>query len=400
MQLRHLSLTNFRNFARLETDLSAGPTLIVGANAQGKTSLLEAIAYLATAASVHANSDRQLINFLALNEPTPFARLTAEVARGDRLQRIEIRLIANRSSEDARLQKEVLLNGVRRRTADLSAGLNAVLFQPHDLVVIEGAPSERRRYLDNAISQADSEYAASHHEYTRIVTQRNALLRQLQETRRGDEQLDFWDEQLADLGATLMRARSLALAELERLAAPLFSTLTRSREALSLAYVSSLAGLPPEAGGQLDLPIAPNVPAARSRTAFRDALLDAMHRQRPEEIARGMTLFGPHRDELRITSNGLDLRTYGSRGQNRTAMLALKLAEAAWLQQHTGESPVLLLDEVLAELDPQRREDLLAQAFAADQALLTSADLSMFSPAFQRRAAIWSIEGGRLQPAS
>ena len=399
MQLRHLSLTNFRNFARLETDLSAGPTLIVGANAQGKTSLLEAIAYLATATSVHTNSDRQLINFLALNEPAPFARLSAEVDRGDRLQRIEIRLIANSSGEESRLQKEVLLNGVRRRTADLSAGLNAVLFQPHDLVVIEGAPSERRRYLDNAISQADSEYAASHHEYTRVVTQRNALLRQMQETRRGDEQLDFWDEQLADLGATLMRARTLALAEIERLAAPLFSTLTRSREALSLEYVPSLAGPPPE-GGQLDLPLAPHAPAARSRSAFRDALLDAMRRQRPEEIARGMTLFGPHRDELRVTSNGLDLRTYGSRGQNRTAMLALKLAEAAWLRQHTGETPVLLLDEVLAELDPQRREDLLTQAFAADQALLTSADLSMFSPTFQHRAAIWSIEGGRLRPAS
>jgi DNA replication and repair protein RecF len=400
MQLRHLSLTNFRNFARLETDLSSGPTLIVGANAQGKTSLLEAIGYLATANSVHASSDRQLINFLTLQDPAPFSRLLAEVQRGDRLHRIEIRLIASGSGEEGRLQKEVLLNGIRRRTADLSSGLNAVLFQPHDLVIIEGAPAERRRYLDNAISQADAEYATSHHEYARVVTQRNALLRQLQESRRGDEQLDFWDEQLAELGSQLMRARALALAELERLAAPLFSVLTRSQEALSLEYVPSLTGLQPE-GGQLDLPLArAPLPSARSRSALRESLVQAAGRLRPEEIARGMTLFGPHRDELRITSNGLDLRTYGSRGQNRTAMLALKLAEAAWLRQHTGETPVLLLDEVLAELDTRRREDLLTRVFEADQALLTSADLSMFPPAFQHRAAIWMIEGGRLQAAS
>ena len=400
MQLRHLSLTNFRNFARLEADLSSGPTLIVGANAQGKTSLLEAIGYLATANSVHASSDRQLINFLTLQDPAPFSRLSAEVQRGDRLHRIEIRLIASGGGEEGRLQKEVLLNGIRRRTADLSSGLNAVLFQPHDLVIVEGAPAERRRYLDNAISQADAEYTASHHEYARVVTQRNALLRQLQESRRGYEQLDFWDEQLAELGSQLMRARALSLAEIERLAAPLFSALTRSQEALGLEYVPSLTGLPPESG-QLGLPLTPApMPSALSRSALHDLLLEGASRLRPEEVARGMTLFGPHRDELRITSNGLDLRTYGSRGQNRTAMLALKLAEAAWLKQHTGETPVLLLDEVLAELDTRRREDLLTRVFEADQALLTSADLSMFPAAFQRRAAIWSIEGGRLQATS
>jgi DNA replication and repair protein RecF len=400
MQLRHLSLTNFRNFVRLETDLAAGPTLIVGANAQGKTSLLEAIGFLATASSVHASSDRQLINFLALRQSAPFSRLTAEVQRADRLQRIEIRLVANGSGEDARLQKEILLNGVRRRTSDLGEGLNAVLFQPHDLVVVEGSPAERRRYLDSAIAQADAEYAASHHEYARIVTQRNALLRQLQERRNHEEQLDFWDEQLADLGSLLMRSRSLALAEIERLAAPLFSGLTRSQESLGLDYLPSLSSLPPE-DGQLGLPLEPAHPAgALSRPALREALLDAVRRLRPEEITRGMTLLGPHRDELRITSNGLDLRTYGSRGQNRTAMLALKLAEAAWLRQRTGESPILLLDEVLAELDTLRREDLLARVFEADQALLTGADLSMFPEGFQHRAAVWTIEAGRLQAAS
>jgi DNA replication and repair protein RecF len=402
MQLRHLSLTSFRNFARLETDLSAGPTLVVGANAQGKTSLLEAIAYLTTASSIHAASDWQLINFLTLQEATPFARIAAEVHRGDRLQRIEIRIVAAKSEagEEGRLQKEVLLNGIRRRVSELSGGLNAVVFQPHDLVVVEGAPSERRRYLDLAISQADTGYASGHHEYARVVAQRNALLRQLQEDRRGLDQLEFWDDQLAELGSVLMRARALAVVELERLASPLFSELTRNEETLGLEYLPS-AWMSPAPSGQLGLPMTPRLePSAVSRQAIRAALLEAVQRQRMEEIARGVTLIGPHRDELRMTSNGLDLRMYGSRGQNRTAMLALKLAEAAWLLQRTGERPVLLLDEVLAELDTQRREDLLARVFDSEQALLTSADLGMFPQAFQRRAAILSIHGGRLLPAS
>ena len=209
MLLRHLSLTNFRNFTRLDTDLPPGPILVVGANAQGKSSLLEAIAFLSSASSVRTNSDRQLVNFLAAAKPSSFARLTAEVQRGGLLQRVEIRLIVEeaREGDEGRLRKEVLINGVKRRAADLFAGVNVVMFQPHDLVVVEGPPAERRRYLDHALMQAGAGYGETLHEYNRVVTQRNALLRSLQDSGTGNGQLDFWDEQLADLGATLLRAR-------------------------------------------------------------------------------------------------------------------------------------------------------------------------------------------------
>jgi DNA replication and repair protein RecF len=163
MQLTHLSLTNFRNFVRLETDVAPGPTLLFGDNAQGKTSLLEAIYYLTAASSPHTTSDRQLINFLALREPAPFARIVAEIQRGDRLGRIEIRLTveAEASSPDGRLKKEILINGVKRRISDLAGAFNAVLFLPQDLKVVEGSPSDRRRHLDATLSQADPVYTDS-----------------------------------------------------------------------------------------------------------------------------------------------------------------------------------------------------------------------------------------------
>src|SRR3990170_36938 len=271
MQLVHLSLTNFRNFIRLEMDFPPGPTLVVGPNAQGKTSLLEAIDYLVAAESPRAGSDRELINFLVAREPEAFARIVAEFRRsdraahrashpggdpaGDRPQRIEVRLVAEapRPEGEARLQKEILLNGVRRRAADLAGQLNAVLFLPDDLRVIEGPPAERRRLLDQTLAQADPVYAGALAEYGRLLTQRNALLRQAQERLFDARQLDPWDAQLVDFAVQLIRGRAVALTELERLAGPIHETLTPGREQLRLAYLPSRLGRSEE--GQLRLPI-------------------------------------------------------------------------------------------------------------------------------------------------
>ncbi len=402
MQLVHLSLTNFRNFVRLETEIPSGPTLLVGANAQGKTSLLESIYYLAGASSPHATHDRQLINFLALRQDRPFARLSAEVRRGDRLQRIEVRIILDPAvaGGDQRLHKEILINGVKRRVADLAAGINAVLFLPQDLRVIEGSPGDRRRYLDAILSQAEIAYAEALSEYAKVLSQRNALLKQLQDRNGNDGQMEFWDEQLAEFGATLIRSRALALIEIERLAASIHHELSRGRETLRLDYLPAFdpAGHPQ---AQLGLPLhAPVDRTGIARTVIRDGLLQALQACRREEIARGVTTLGPHRDDVRFASNGIDLRHYGSRGQNRTAMLSAKLAETEWLCSRTGEWPVLLLDEVLAELDAERRTDLLGRVAAAPQALLTAADAEMFSPAFRQRANIWKIDAGQLLPAA
>jgi len=411
MQLVHLSLTNFRNFIRLEMEFPPGPTLVVGPNAQGKTSLLEAIDYLVDAESPRAGNDRELINFLVARQPDAFARVVAEIRRGDRashpvgerLQRIEIRLVAESSGSrgesnpvrggEGRLQKEILLNGVRRRALDLAGSLNAVLFLPDDLRIIEGPPSERRRLLDRTLSQADAAYARALAEYGRVLTQRNALLRQGQDRPFDARQLDPWDVQLVDLGAQLSRGRAMALAELERLAIPIHEALTRGGEQLRLAYLPSRLGRSSE--GQLRLPLESAVdwstlPAAAIADELRRVLAEA----RGDEIERGMTLVGPHRDDIRFLADGVDLRPYGSRGQNRTAMISVRLAEAEWIHQRTAEWPVLLLDETLAELDEARRRDVLERIALAPQAVLTAADLNLFPASFCRSAVVWELRGG------
>jgi DNA replication and repair protein RecF len=400
MLLQHLSLTNVRNFIRLETEVPPGTTLIVGANAQGKTSLLEAVYYLARASSPHAQSDRQLINFLALREAAPFARFVAEYRRADRPQRVEIRLVLDpgNSNGEPRLHREVLLNGVRRHVSDLAAGLHAVHFLPQDLRVLEGPPSERRQHLDSSLAQADSAYAEALTEYGKVLAQRNALLKQLGEQGNHAAQLSFWDEELAEHGAILIRSRALALAEQDRLAAPIHRELTRGRETLRLEYLPNYDPLPPETQLGLPLQAAPDRTVI-SRQAIRDGLLHALEEQRLEDLARGSTSLGPHRDDFRFTANGIDLRAYGSRGQNRTAMLSLKLAEVEWLHQRTSEWPVLLLDEVLAELDRERRQDLLQRVTTLPQALVTTSDVEMFDEGFRRSATVWQVSAGGLHAA-
>jgi DNA replication and repair protein RecF len=384
MRLVHLALTNFRNFTSLQTEIPAGSTLLVGANAQGKTSFLEAIYYLVGAWSPHTANDRQLIQ---LGAQPSIARLVAEVEREGRTERIEIRLILESAANgEGRLRKEVLLNGVKKRATDLHGRFNAVLFLPQDVELVEGPPSGRRQQLDATLSQADPGYAGELLEYGKVLTQRNALLKQLQERRGSSSQLSFWDQKLADSGGSLMSRRASALAELNRLAGPIHAALTAGVETLALEYQPSFD------------PQSADLEDPWQTEALQRGLAAELERLRPEDLGRGMTLTGPQRDDLTLTANGLDLREYGSRGQNRTAMLSLKLAEAEWLAQRTGERPVLLLDEVLAELDPQRRADLLERLATAPQALLSAADAEMFTGEFLARSTVWKVRSGSLSP--
>lgn len=399
MQINRLSLTNFRNFARLEVEFPPGPTLLVGANAQGKTSLLEAVYYLTGAGTSHASTDRQLINFLVLGEPRPFARLVGEVNARDRLHRLEIRLILENNGGD-RLGKEILINGLKKRQSDLASHFNAVLFLPQDLEIIEGSPSLRRRFMDLTISQADPLYSSALREYGKVLSQRNALLKAVFERSGSSDQLSFWDEKLCILGGEIIRGRILALSEMERLAGPIHDRLTRAKETLRLEYIPSYDPMPhPE--DQIGLGLETTIDRTGfSPQAISEGMLLALQENRTEEVQRGMTLIGPHRDDFRFLANGLDLRLYGSRGQIRTAMLSAKLAEVDWIESKVGEPPVVLLDEVLAELDVTRRSDLLERLKRTHQTILTATDLSMFEADFVAEATQWAIHGGRLTPAS
>lgn len=397
MILRHLTLQNFRNYIRFSNDLPAGPLLVVGGNAQGKTSLLEAVYYLATASTPHATSDRQLINFAAPREPVAVARLVGDVVTPAQVRRIEIRLIEEPSGPiDTRFRKEILIDGIKRRAVDLAGQFNAVMFLPQDMRVLEGSPGDRRRYLDDALGQVDPAYAHALSEYGKILAQRNALLKQLNEG-GSPGQLDFWDEQLAEFGARVIARRALAIAELERFAVPVHRSLTRGAETLRLSYRPAYD---PVTAPEGQLALALDVAVDRTGIAVAEVqsgMLVRLRELRGEEIGRGQTTVGPHRDELRFLSNGLDLATYGSRGQGRTAVLSLKLAEMEWMKAMTGEWPVLLLDEALAELDHERRADLLARIGGADQSLLATTDLDLFSDEFKRGATVWRIVSGTVE---
>ena len=399
MYLKRLSLTNFRNFSRLDLDLPREIFLLVGENAQGKTTLLEAVYFLSTFTSFHASSDRQLLTLTLPETGTTVGRIVGEFELKNSSHRIEVRLIRepNGGNGNTRFRKEVLLDGVKRKMSEVVGVFNAVIFLPQMARIIEEGPSERRRYLDLLISQVSPQYVQHLSDYGQTLSQRNALLKLLAERGGDPEQLAVWDGMLARHGAFLMRERIRAIREMEEEAKRVHYDLTHGKEVLRLDYQPAYEPLSlPE--GQMML----NVSAVADRSGLsleeiESGMLSALRKVQREEIARGVTTLGPHRDELRFLSNQIDLGDYGSRGQGRTALLAMKLAEVNWLHQRTGEWPVLLLDEIMSELDPQRRADLLAALAECDQAMLTSTDLSMFEPDFVEHHPVWQVANGMVK---
>ena len=399
MRLTQLSLTNFRNFTRLDIDIPVGTVMLVGNNAQGKTSLLEAIYFLATLTSFHASTDRQLINFIEARQDLAVGRIVADFCRGEENHRIEVRIIQEPNTQNGikHLRKEVLLDGVKRKASEVIGQFNAVLFLPQMMGVIEGSPEERRRYLNLALAQVIPHYQAALAEYNKALLQRNALLKQLFERKGDASQLDYWDDEIATFGAQLIHARIRAVKELERLAARTHHELTHAHEVLRLSYQPAYDPLP-QTPGQFALPLEAAIDRCGfSQEQIRKGFLESLQKLRYEEISRGITTIGPHRDELRFLANGVDLGTYGSRGQVRSAILALKIAEVAWMNAKSGHWPVLLLDEVLAELDTERRFDLLARLDQSEQVLLSTTDLDLFDPEYVKKAVVWQVSGGRVE---
>ena len=398
MYLTHLSLTNFRNFTRLDIRVPRRAVLLQGANAQGKTSVLEAVYFLATFASFQTHADRQLVNFLAARETRAFAKIVAEYQRGMTSHRLDVRLILEPVGVNGqRLRKEIRMDGVKRQLNEVIGHFNAVLFIPQMTMIIEGGPEERRRYLNLTLAQTFPGYAAALGDYARALDQRNALLKLLADRGGDPGQLDIWDETLASHGARLVHWRITAIQELEREAARTHHRLTHGSEVLRLVYLPAFEPASrPE--GQFSLPM--DIAVDRSGLGLEDirqGFVAQLKRLRTEEITRGVTTIGPHRDDMRFLANGMDLGDFGSRGQIRTALLAIKLAEVAWMKGHTDQHPVILLDEVMAELDLQRRQDLLAAVEESEQCLLTTTDLKLFSPDFVEKSVRWEVAAGKIK---
>ena len=397
MHLVHLSLANFRNYARLELDLPPGVGLLVGENGQGKSNLLEAIYYLATTRSYRAGSDRELINWLAGNEPLPHARLVAKVSRRGGDVQIELTLLGQPekpgqeeqpSDEEtlavqlalfqpptASLQKRIKVNGLPKRALDAIGQVNVVMFGPQDLDLVSGAPALRRRYLDATLCQTNHRYVRTLQKYNRIVTQRNHLLRRIGEGQALPDELAYWDNELVTLGSYIIAERRGALTLLDGMAREINSQLTAGRERLRIVYRSTI----------------------EANSDVADVFRETLAHKRQRDIQAGMSLLGPHRDDLSFLVDGVDMRVYGSRGQQRTVALSLKFAEARYMCGVVGEEPILLLDDIMSELDSNRRRWVLQAIEGGGQVMITTTETEHYTAEFLARATVLSVHGGIIE---
>ncbi len=402
MHIRRLNLRHFRTYEHLELDLPAKPVLLLGANAQGKTSLLEAIAYLALGRSPLTHRDHHLIRWDAVESAMPFAHLQAQVAHPQREERLEIALEWRRLSNGRRrMHKQIKIDQRSVRLADLAGHLNVVCFLPEDLTLVTGSPSERRGYLDNLLSQVYSTYVEVHSAYRNAVSRRNALLRHMRERGSDPLQLVPLEEKLVRMGVTVSMYRRRVIRELTAHVNRLHQEMTGDSAWLQLAYQPKFEALQPP---DIDLETGELPPLEDESSLDVESLYEAyrasFEQHRQEELERGVTTVGPHRDEFRFVSNGRDVGTFGSRGQQRTAVLALHLAELRWLQNATGETPVLLMDEVLAELDRNRRGYLLDLLKHVEQTILTTTDAELFPSRFRDQAAIYRVAASAVNTIS
>jgi DNA replication and repair protein RecF len=402
MWLKRLALTHFRSYSRLGLELPPGVVVLHGANGQGKTNLLEAVYVLATTKSPRAGGDRELVSWQALSEPTAFARVAASIGRADVEVHVDLLLRVEGDGEVTNgtgptISKQIRVGGLPRRAVEYVGTVNAVLFSPEDVALVGGPPAGRRRYLDITVSQVNPRYLRALQRYNKVLMQRNHLLRQVRDRRQPVALLEPWDAELATSGAYLVAERERLVAALNARLPELYRSLSGGRGRLEVAYRSTLATVHLAAAGPVGgAETAPTLPSTALQERFQACLLAGRER----EVAQGVSLVGPHRDDLDFLVDGVPQGIYGSRGQQRLGVLALKLAEVGFMRAETGEPPLLLLDDVLSELDPARQRFVLQTIGDDGQTLLTTTDLGGFEPAFLARAHVYRVEDGAVHAAS
>ncbi|MCU0526091.1 MAG: DNA replication/repair protein RecF [Elainella sp. Prado103] len=386
MYLKTLHLKQFRNYSDQQVEFSAPKTILVGENAQGKSNLLEAVELLATLRSHRALRDRELVL-----DGEPIGQVAAVLERHGSPVDLTLTLRSNG-------RRTVGLNGeTLRRQLDFLGVMNAVQFSSLDLELVRGSPGERRNWLDTLLTQLEPVYAYILQQYNTVLRQRNAFLKQ-----RGDRvltpvdpsseksgtvlpspdptQLAIWDAQLAAIGSRVIRRRARVIERLAPLAQVWHQSISNSQEVLEVRY-------------------APNVAIDNDDpTVIQAAFLDKLQRRSVAEQHQGTTLVGPHRDEVELLINQTPARQYGSQGQQRTLVLALKLAELKLIETVIGEPPLLLLDDVLAELDLNRQNKLLETIQDHFQTLITTTHLGSFDAQWLKSSQILTVKAGQIQP--
>lgn len=386
--LSHLSLTNFRNLIKLELDFPQGVLVFSGPNAQGKTSLLEAVYLLSIARSFRAENEREVLNFQAAAQGEQGLVSGTVEKKGQRVQVIvgydPVRpgSGAEDGDEDPRqralsVRKQIRVSRLRRTATELVGTVNSVLFSADDIELVMGPPSGRRRFLDVLISQADPLYIKGLQRYQKVVQQRNQLLRLINDGRAQSEELDFWDDELVREGAWITWRRWEVMRDLTHECAGHHAQLATPGESFQAAY-------------QPSVPVGDNIPDTEEQ--FRQSLAAASRRER----ATGSTSVGPHRDDFDLLINEVDMGTFASRGQARTLGLSLRLAEASYLAAVRGEGPIVLLDDVLSEMDADRRRRVLEKATQYQQSLITTTDVDPMREFFGPSATYYRVADGEV----
>ncbi|WP_109472713.1 DNA replication/repair protein RecF [Ornithinimicrobium cavernae] len=400
MHLRHLSVSDFRSYHRAEVPLTPGITTLLGRNGQGKTNLVEAAGYLASLASHRVATDAPLVRHGAES-----AIVRGAVVRDGRETVVELEIVPGRANR-ARLNKSPLT-----RPRDVLGTLRTVLFAPEDLALVKGDPSERRRFLDDLLVARQPRWAGVRGDYDKALRQRNALLRSGQHLwrtgRRGTDHrlapgetveearaaaestLEVWDGQLAQVGAALTYARLRLLRDLGPYLSEAYATISDAGAVAAASYRSSLEG-----------PLAEGIAAGEvpEQEELYAATLAAMRARRRDEQERGVTLVGPHRDELVLALGELPAKGYASHGESWSIALALRLASFRLLQHDVGTDPVLVLDDVFAELDSGRRERLAQLVSDCEQVLITAAVGEDVPAWLSGRGAILDVADGTVTP--
>ena len=386
MELTRLALADFRSYAEAELEPDPGLTVVAAPNGAGKTNLLEAIHVAITGRSHRAVVDADLVR-----HGTDFGRVRLELGGGTKAGGATIELILPGTAPPAGVRKRLTVNGVARRSTSVSETARAVLFRPEEMLLLVGSPADRRRFIDGIVAQRDRRAAHDLVEIARILAQRNALLRAIRAEEATLDSLAFWDEQLALVGARVTRARLEAVRDLAALIGPLHDAVAAPAErgaSVGLLYVDALKEAWPERAQPSErLPNDEELVAA-----YRRRIADVRQR----EAWNGMSLVGPQRDDLRAELAGRDVAAHASRGQQRTIILALKLGETDLLGSD-GPRPIVLLDDVFSELDPERAARLSDLIAGLGQVIVTTADPGTLDAARGRGASVWRIRGGTLE---
>ena len=373
-----LKLSNFRNYESINLELEPGTILLHGDNGHGKSNLIEALYLLAIAKSSRASTDGEMVRSHNANDA--HTQVSAIIVRDNDEVSVQIDLVADTLSsinniETASVKKQIRVNGISRRAIELIGEITAVMFSAQDLNIVFGSPALRRKYLNILISQTDTKYLREMQTYQHVIYQRNQLLKSIRIGHSNPSELDYWDSQLVTTGQYIIQRRTETVSKLAKMCDPIHKSLTSKEQNMDLMYV-------------------PSVDLDTQDSILKDAFRATVENRRDHDIAAGVTTAGPHRDDLQIQLDGMDVNTYASRGQCRSVVLAMRLGEARYLSESRMQEPILLLDDVLSELDEMRRSKVLEYLCGYQQCFVTTSDISTVESRFVDNMSVFTIRDG------